>query len=186
MSDLLHLPSPKFCIGWIQLTRKTTDSLQITGVKKARWFTEKEKKKKNVCTNLIVSLLCGLASSQTNCSQYWNHVKDCIKRLKAILGVETFFACCAQSLQSCPTLWNPMDYSPPGSSALYLGKWTKECRQNTIFFYFIQSNFNESPLMTNWNYNWEIMVQMYKTGVGQLLKIWSQTLVCTTENLNFL
>ena len=25
---------------------------------------------------------------------------------------------CAQSLQSCPTLWDPMDYSLPGSSVL--------------------------------------------------------------------
>ena len=24
---------------------------------------------------------------------------------------------CAQSLQSCPTLWDPMDFGPPGSCA---------------------------------------------------------------------
>ena len=29
---------------------------------------------------------------------------------------QTCVTCCAQSLQSCLTLWDPMDYSPPGSS----------------------------------------------------------------------
>ena len=26
------------------------------------------------------------------------------------------YCACAQSLQSCPSLWDPIDYSPPGSS----------------------------------------------------------------------
>ena len=31
-------------------------------------------------------------------------------------SLETFVCMCAKSLQSCLTLYDPMDYSPPGSS----------------------------------------------------------------------
>ena len=33
-----------------------------------------------------------------------------------IFQKEFFFPLCAKSLQSCPTLFDPMDYNPPGSS----------------------------------------------------------------------
>ena len=38
---------------------------------------------------------------------------------KAVWNKSSRLACmhvCAESLQSCPILWDPMDYSPPGSS----------------------------------------------------------------------
>ena len=52
---------------------------------------------------------------------------------------EHYFAAAAKSLQSCPTLWDPIDSSPPGSSVslgfLYLGwagaislQWTSVSR----------------------------------------------------------
>lgn len=41
-------------------------------------------------------------------------------------------------------------------------------------------------LMTDWNYNGVIRVQIYKNGVRQPLRICSRTCLYTTENLTFL
>ena len=35
---------------------------------------------------------------------------------KHVLGTVYYFAAAAKSLQSCPTLWDPIDGSPSGSS----------------------------------------------------------------------
>lgn len=41
-------------------------------------------------------------------------------------------------------------------------------------------------VITNWNFSGVILVQAYKNGTGQPLRIWSQTSCCITENLKFL
>ena len=55
----------------------------------------------------LVSLLHWLADSLP-----LRHLRSSIMRLN-----EFALLCCAQSLQSCPTLCSPTDCSPPGSSA---------------------------------------------------------------------
>ena len=81
-------------------------------------------------------------------------------------------------LQLCPTLSNPMDCSLPGSSVHGICQ-ARALEWGAIAFSMV--------MMTNWYYNRVVKSESgIQTGVKQPLRIWSQTCLCTTENLNCL
>ena len=69
----------------------------------------------------------------------------CIDRKKVLKNQVDILLCCAKSLQSCPTLCDPMDYSLPGSSVHGI-------LQARILEWVAMPSFRESSQPSNWTH----------------------------------
>ena len=56
----------------------------------------------------------------------WKQMKRQIDKEIVVYTIKSNIIVCGQLLQSCLTLWDPMDYSPPGSTAhgIFLQNWS--------------------------------------------------------------